>query len=140
MRAMDTTKSLLACGVATALALSQSNDEQQPACVVERVSAISAVAECHEKEAAPLHIERAHDTGLAWPVHAIQPIMASAGQFAEGYEPFLETPRPYVEKHPAPLHIEPDHVGPHPNNALPGYMIPGPAFPGTRYYGPEPAA
>jgi hypothetical protein len=54
---VDTTKSLLACGVATALALSQSNDEQQPACVVEPASAVSVTAGCHEKDAAPLHIE-----------------------------------------------------------------------------------
>jgi hypothetical protein len=57
MRAMDTAKSLLACGIATALALSQSNDEQQLACAVGPVTALSAAAECHEKQAPPLHME-----------------------------------------------------------------------------------
>jgi hypothetical protein len=63
MHPVDTTKSLLACGIATALALSQSNDEQQPACAVEPVAAISLTAECHEKQAPPLHLERELDAG-----------------------------------------------------------------------------
>jgi hypothetical protein len=58
---MDTTKSLVACGIATALALSQSNDEQQQvACVAEPLTGLLAAAECREKLPAPLHIEPGH--------------------------------------------------------------------------------
>lgn len=55
---MDTRNSLLACGITTALALSQSNDELQPACVVEPITGVSVTAECPEKQAPPLHVER----------------------------------------------------------------------------------
>jgi hypothetical protein len=58
---MDTTKSLLACGIATALALSQSIDEQQQAaCVAEPLTGSSAAASCYEKPAAAPHIEPGH--------------------------------------------------------------------------------
>jgi hypothetical protein len=108
MPLVDTTKSLLACGIATALALSQSNDEQQLACAVEPLTGISVTAECHEKPAAPLHIEPS-ETGTALRLASGLTLQAEPLSFRTGImsasPQFVEQPAAFISPMPRNLLI-----------------------------------